>query len=135
MSEVLPGLPIGPPEDRQTRPQPPVTLLLAAMIVALQVAVEVIYVVGREELTIVARTSLTAVVVAQLVVAWGVVRLRAGAALCLFVAEIATGLAVIANTELGPVVRGVLGAATVLVMVLLAASLRAFPSHAIPIRP
>ena len=113
--------------------KPPVTLRVAAALVVVMTVGELVYVASRDELTVGLRIGLMVVVAVQVVFAQGALRFGAGSALGLFACEFMTVVAAIGGR--GPVaIRVVLAAAAITVAVLLARSLRAFPSPTTPLR-
>jgi hypothetical protein len=140
MSELLPGVPgrDEPPGGNEVGPRfagAPRPLQVAAAVVVAQVVAEIVYVARRDELTVALRVALALVVAGQLVFADAAARRRAGGALGLFAAEGAAVLAAVGNTEWSGVARGGLAASALAVVVLVSASLGAFPSALPPPKP
>jgi hypothetical protein len=109
----------------------PRTLTWAAVIVVLQTTVELAYVAGRSELTGGLRLGLMAVLALQFLFIRNALRLSAGSVLGLLALEGMAVVAAIAGD--GPiVVRAALASASLSVIVLLLASIPAFPSPELP---
>lgn len=110
----------------------PRTLRAAAALASLQALVECVAVAGRTGLTVGLRTLLVACIGLTWLLAWRVVRLSAGAALGLLLLEGTTLLAAFGAVDSGVGVRLALGATALTVIVLVLASLHAFPSPTLP---
>jgi hypothetical protein len=110
----------------------PTRLRFAAVLVAAEALVEVMVVAGRDELTTGLRVMLVAFLSLKWVCAVGVLRLRAGAALGLFLLEGTSVVAAAGATDAPAAARAALAAVAVAVIVLLAASLHAFPAPPVP---
>lgn len=110
----------------------PRTLRAAAALASVQALAESIAVAGRTGLTVGLRTLLIAFIGLTWLVAWRVLRLSAGAALGLLLIEGTTLLAAFGAVDSSVGVRLALGATALAVIVLLLASLHAFPSPTLP---
>ncbi len=119
------------PPSRQAL-APPKTLLAAAVLVSLEALVESVVVLGRSELTLGLRVLLVLCLALQWLFAWRVLRLSHGAALGLLMFEGTTIVAAFGAVESTGLGRLVLGGSALLVIVLLAASLHAFPAPILP---
>lgn len=110
----------------------PWTLRAAASIVAVEALAEAIAVAGRSNLTAGLRGALVLCIGIKWLLAWRVVRLSAGAALGLLMLEGTTVVAAFGAVATDLHVRLALGGTALLAIVLLACSLHAFPSPALP---
>lgn len=115
-----------------TSPQVPGTLRAAAGLVAAEALVEAVVVARRDELTVGLRVMLLAFVSLKWVFAARVVRLRAGAALGLFLIEGTSVVAALGATDAPGLARVALAVTALAAIVLLAASLHAFPEPPLP---
>ena len=109
----------------------PRALLWASSVVVLQTCVEVVYVVGRLELTPGLRVGLAGVLALQLLFAHGALRMSAGSVLALMAYEVMAVVAAIGRDG-ALVIRGALAGGALAVMVLLMVSISAFPSPDLP---
>lgn len=114
------------------RPAPPWTLRAAAGVVSIETLVECLAVVGRTSLTPGLRGLLVACLALKWLLAWRVLGLRAGPALGLLLLEGTTVVAALGAVELDGAVRLTLAGTALTAIVLLAASLHAFPPPALP---
>lgn len=113
-------------------PTSPWTLRAAASVVSIEALVESIVVIGRTSLTPGLRMGLIASIALKWAFAWWVVRLNPGAALGLFLLEGTTIVAALGAVDTSTPARVALGASALTVVVLLSASLHAFPSPTLP---
>lgn len=113
-------------------PALPWTLRAAVGLVSVEALVEGLAVTGRTNLTVGLRTLLVLCLALKWLFAWRALRLGPGAALGLLLLEGTTVVAAFGAvaTDLG--VRLALGATALTVLALLAASLHAFPTPALP---
>jgi predicted signal transduction protein with EAL and GGDEF domain len=110
----------------------PWTLRAAAGLVSLEALVEAVAVSGRASLTVGLRVLLVISLAMKWLFAWRVVRLSPGAALGLLLLEGTTVVAAFGAVDSGAGARLALGGTALAVMVLLSASLHAFPTPALP---
>jgi hypothetical protein len=110
----------------------PATLRAAAALVAVEAVVEAVVIAGRDELTPGLRVMLLGFLSLKWLFAAGVLRLRPGAALGLFLLEGTSVVAAAGATEAHALARLALAATALLAIVLLAASLHAFPEAPLP---
>jgi len=111
-----------------------VTRRVAAGVVAAQVVAELVAIGLRHDLAGTVRVFQMAVVVLQVVFAWGVLRYSAGSVFGLLVLEAVTVLAAI-GTDAPGVERGALAASALAVIVLVLRSLAEFPPAPLPRSP
>lgn len=102
------------------------------MIVVLEAVAEMVAVARRDELVPGLRTLLIGCLALKVVFAWRVRGLRAGPALGLLLLEGTTIVAALGAVEASGPARLALGIAAIIVIVLLLASLHAFPEPALP---
>lgn len=135
MSDATPSW-VTPPSARpaptEARPRPPATLLLALIATAVLAAAQVVHVAGRDELVVALRLFLVAVVAFQVVLAAFAARRSAGAALGLLACQLTTAVASLGGGFGDDAQRILYAGGSVLVFALVAASLSAFPSVALP---
>ncbi len=110
----------------------PWTLRAAAGLVSVEALVEAVVVAGRSELTPGLRTGLVATIAVKWLFAWRLLHRSAGAALGLLMLEGTTIVAALGAVEASAAVRLALGLTAAAVIVVLSASLHAFPSAALP---
>lgn len=110
----------------------PATLRAAAGLVAAEALVEAVVIVRRDELTAGLRVMLLGFLSFKWLFAAGVLRLRAGSALGLFLLEGTSVVAAAGATDAPPGARAALAASALAAIVLLAASLHAFPEPPLP---
>lgn len=110
----------------------PWTLQAAAGVVSVEALVEAVVVAGRTELTPGLRLGLVLCIALKWLFAWRVLHRSAGAALGLLMLEGTTIVAAFGATTTSSGARLALGITAALVIVLLAASLHAFPSATFP---
>jgi hypothetical protein len=110
----------------------PWTLRAATAVVAVEAVVEAIAIGGRSELTAGLRIMLLGFLSLKWLFAWRARRLSPGAAMGLLLLEGTTVVAAIGATDAHPLARVALAAAGLAALVLLAASLHAFPSATLP---
>lgn len=110
----------------------PWTLRAAAGLVSLEALVEAVAVSGRASLTVGLRVLLVISLAMKWLFAWRVVRLSPGAALGLLLLEGTTVVAALGAVDSGAGARLALGGTALAVLVLLSASLHAFPTPALP---
>jgi hypothetical protein len=110
----------------------PASLRAAAVVVALESAIEAVVIARRTELVPGFRACLILVLSLKLVWAVGALRLRAGAALGLFMIEGVSALAALGATDAPLGARLALAAAALVAIVLVAVSLHAFPEAPLP---
>jgi hypothetical protein len=110
----------------------PATLRAAAGLVAAEALVEAVVIVRRDELTAGLRVMLLGFLSFKWLFAAGVLRLRAGSALGLFLLEGTSVVAAAGATDAHPGARAALAATALAAIVLLAASLHAFPEPPLP---
>ena len=122
--------PVAAPEP--ARASLPWTLPAAAALISVEAAIEVVVVSRRDELTPGLRVLLIAFLSLKWLFAWRAVRLSAGAALGLFLLQGTSVVAAIGASDAEPLVRLALAAVALTVIVLLAASLHAFPPPPLP---
>ena len=113
----------------------PVTLVVAAGLCAVLAVVQVVFIAGRDELVPALRVFLALIAGSQLLLAWGLLRRSSGAALGVFLFEATALVAALAGGLGTGAARFLLAAGALAVIVLLALSLRAFPSPALPALP
>lgn len=118
-----------PADDRERRPIPP-TLVGALVATAVLAGAQAVHVARRDELVVGLRVFLVAVVVFQVALAAGAARRSAGAALGLLLCQVTTTLASLGG-GFGDQ-RALFAAGAVLVFVLVAVSLSAFPTVTLP---
>ena len=111
------------------------TLALAAALIAVMVAAEVVHLLGRSDLVPAMRVFLALVVGSQLGLAWGLLRRSSGAALGVYLCETTTFLAAVAGGLGSGLAQPLLGIGAVAVVVLLSVSMRAFPRPELPMPP
>jgi hypothetical protein len=110
----------------------PASLRAAAVVIGAESLVEAVVIARRTELVPGFRVCLILVLSLKLVWAVGVLRLRPGAALGLFLIEGVSALAALGATDAPLGARLALAAAAVSAIVLVAASLHAFPEAPLP---
>jgi CDP-diglyceride synthetase len=118
-------------------PCPPVaavpwTLRAAAAVIAVEALAEALAVAGRSNLTPGLRGALVVCIGLKWLLAWRVVHLSAGAALGLLMFEGTAIVAAFGAVATDLLVRLALGGTALVAIVLLACSLHAFPSPAMP---
>jgi hypothetical protein len=113
----------------------PWTLRAAAGLVSVEALVECVAVTGRSDLTAGLRGALVLCLALKWLLAWGALRLSAGAALGLLLFEGTTAVAALGAVGSAPAVRLALGATALIAIGLLLASLHAFPTVALPPSP
>lgn len=128
-AQRTPGRQTGPMAEGTTAPA---TLRIAAALVAVEAVVEAVVIARRDELTPGLRVMLLGFLSLKWVFAAGVLRLRAGAALGLFLIEGTSVVAALGATDAPGAARLALAAAAVGAIVLLATSLHAFPEPDLP---
>ena len=109
----------------------PGALAWATLVIALQVTVELVYVIRRKEFTPGLRVGLVFVVALQYVFARGAWRMAAGSVLGLLAYEAMAVVAAIGGDG-ALAIRGALALVSISVMVLLMVSIAAFPSPELP---
>lgn len=134
MSDATPSW-VGPPSAGPVRPpgRPspvPATLAATVVVTAVLAAGQAAHVAGRDELVVGLRAFLVAVVAFQVVLAVGTARRSPGAALGLLLCQVTTAVASLGG-GFGDR-RLLFVAGSLLVVVLVVASLRAFPSVVLP---
>lgn len=117
--------------DVEASPRP-FTLSAAVLLVSVEALAEAVAVSSRAELTTGLRVGLIACIALKWLFAWGVTRLRAGAALGLLLLQGTTVVAALGASEVDLVPRMALGATASTVLLLLLASLHAFPTPTLP---
>ncbi len=110
----------------------PWTLRAAAGLVSVEALVEGVAVAGRTALTPGLRVVLVLSIATKWLFAWRVLRLSPGAALGLLLLEGTTIVAAFGAVDTDLLVRLALGGTALVVLVLLLASLHAFPTPALP---
>lgn len=110
----------------------PATLRAAAALIAVEAAVEMVVVARREELTPGLRVMLIGFLSLKWIFAARALRLRAGPALGLFLLEGTSVVAAFGATEASMPARLAMAGSAVVVCVLLASSLHAFPTPPLP---
>ncbi len=110
----------------------PWTLRAAAGLVSIEALVEAVAVSGRTNLTVGLRVGLVLCLALKWLFAWRVLQLGPGAALGLLLLEGTTVVAAFGAVDTDALVRVALGGTALTVMALLAASLHAFPTPALP---
>lgn len=113
-------------------PAVPWTLRAAAGLVSLEALAESVAVTGRSDLTVGLRVGLVVCLGLKWLFAWRALRLGPGAALGLLLLEGTTVVAAFGAVDTDALVRVALGGTALTVMALLAASLHAFPTPALP---
>ena len=113
-------------------PRIPARLRTAAALVAVEAVVEAVVIARRDELTPGLRVMLIGFLSFKWIFAAGVLRLRAGSALGLFLLEGTSVVAALGATDAPAWVRLALAAAAATAIVLLAGSLHAFPPPPLP---
>ena len=111
---------------------PPWTLRAAAGVVSIEALVEGIAVSSRTALTPGLRVVLVLCLAMKWLFAWRVLRLSAGAALGLLLLEGTTIVSALGAVDTDALVRWALGGTALSVVVLVLASLHAFPTPALP---
>jgi hypothetical protein len=133
MSDATPSWvtpPRSTPASKPERLRVPLPLLAALVATTILAGAQAVHVARRDELVVGLRVFLVAVVVFQVVLAAGAARRSAGAALGLLLCQLTTGLASMGG-GFGDQ-RALFAGGALLVFVLVAASLSAFPSVALP---
>ena len=110
----------------------PTSLRIAAGLVAVEAVVEAVVIVRRDELTPGLRVLLLAFLSLKWVFAIGVLRLKAGPALGLFLLEGTSVVAALGATDATIGSRLALAGTAVVALALLASSLHAFPEPPLP---
>lgn len=110
----------------------PWTLQAAAGLVSVEALVEAVVVAGRTELTAGLRVGLILCISLKWLFAWRVLHRSAGAALGLLMLEGTTIVAAFGATDTSGGARLALGVTAAVVIVLLSASLHAFPTASLP---
>jgi hypothetical protein len=110
----------------------PITLPVAAGVVAIEALLETLFVSGREELTPGLRGMLILCLGLKWLFAWLLVRRSAGAALGLLLLELTTVVAAFGAVDQPTPARLALGLVATCVIALVAASLHAFPPPTLP---
>lgn len=125
----------GPPDTlvaMSLRGALPWTLIAAAGLVSVEALVECVVVAQRDELTPGLRAGLVACIALKGLAAWRILHRSAGAALLLLLLEATTVVAAFGAVDASTPARLGLGASALTVLVLVAASLHAFPSPELP---
>ncbi|MEO7430224.1 MAG: hypothetical protein ABIY48_12675 [Acidimicrobiales bacterium] len=120
------------PLPSRTARTPPGSLRIATGLVSLETLVESIVVLGRTELTPGLRGLLVLCLALKWLFAWRILHLSHGAALGLLMLEGTTIVAAFGSVGTDGLVRLALGGTALLVMVLIASSLHAFPAPVLP---
>ncbi len=120
------------PSWPRTATAAPWTLRAATAIVSIETLVETTVVAGRTALTPGLRGLLVACLALKWLFAWRALRLRPGAMMGLLLLEGTTIVAAFGAVEAAGLVRLALGGTALACMVLLSASLHAFPTPALP---
>ena len=130
------GYPVGQTGPDMATPSPadalPWTLRAAAGVVSIEALVEGVAVSGRTAFTPGLRIMLVLCLALKWVFAWRVQRLRAGAAFGLLLLEGTTVVSALGAVDTDAMVRLALGGTALTVVILLLASLHAFPAPALP---
>jgi hypothetical protein len=111
---------------------PPARLRAAAVLIVAEMVVEAVVIARRTELVPGFRVCLVLVLSLKLVWAAGALRLRAGAALGLFMIEGVSALAALGATDAPLGARLALATTALTAIALVAASLHAFPEASLP---
>jgi hypothetical protein len=127
-----PGGPDWPGVPPSPTPAVPWTLRAAAGLVSIEALVESVAVSGRTNLTVGLRVALVLCIALKWLFAWRALRLGPGAALGLLLLEGTTVVAALGAVDTDALVRVALAGTAVTVIALLAASLHAFPTPALP---